>query len=107
MGPGVHPVSNAVTIEWQQYAYTVGRLKARLAEFPDDTPVIMSKDAEGNGYSPLSGVYPARYEATSTYSGEIRDEEDDFSGEDYNGDPISYAEYVGEAVPVVLLGPVN
>jgi hypothetical protein len=95
----------AVTIEWKQYAVTVGRLKEELAKFPDDTPVILSKDAEGNGHSPLVGAWPAHYEATSTWSGEIKDNEDDFDPDE--GWASTYEEYLGDAVPVVLLGPVN
>lgn len=93
---------------WQQYAYTVKMLKARLAEYPDDTIVIMSKDAEGNGYSPLAGVYSGHYEADSTWSGEIKDTEEDWNDDNFGDDKAdSYAEYLGSAVPVVLLGPVN
>jgi len=67
----------------------------------------MSKDAEGNGYSPLSGVWPGWYEADSTYSGEIKDNEDDFDHGDHEGWASTYEEYLGDAVPVVVLGPVN
>jgi len=89
--------------DWKQYAMTVGDLKRKLARHSEDLPVIMSKDAEGNGYSPLFGVWPAHYEAASSYNGEIKDDEENYEEDEYD----SYAEYLGDAVPVVLLGPVN
>lgn len=41
-----------------------------------DAIVVMSSDAEGNGYSPLSGAYEEMYLADSTYSGSCYSEED-------------------------------
>ncbi len=35
---------------------TVGQLKAALADISDDTIVVLSKDAEGNGYDTLYSV---------------------------------------------------
>lgn len=84
------------TDEWRQFATTVGALKEALAGVPDDTPVILEKDAEGNGYSPLSGVYTdCVYEAESNWSGEVHSTDD----EDYEPDERD--------VRVVVLGPVN
>ena len=37
--------------------------------------VVMSKDSEGNSYSPLSDWYTASYKADSTWSGEVGLEE--------------------------------
>lgn len=37
---------------------TVKELKEAIAELPDDMEVILQKDGEGNGYSPLSGADP-------------------------------------------------
>jgi hypothetical protein len=34
---------------------TVKKLKKLLAGLDDNTPVLMSRDSEGNSYSPLSG----------------------------------------------------
>lgn len=39
--------------------------------------VVLQKDAEGNGYSPLNGGDVAYYVPTSTWSGDVYDEEDD------------------------------
>lgn len=51
----------------------VKELKTLLADLPDDMTVVMSKDGEGNGYSPLSQVDGDNqvYIPDSTYSGEI------------------------------------
>jgi hypothetical protein len=39
--------------------------------------VVMSKDGEGNNFSPLSDTASYIYEPDSTWSGEIREVEDD------------------------------
>lgn len=50
----------------------VKELKEAIADLPDDMEVIMQKDAEGNGYSPLRGADPnAIYLPDSTYSGQV------------------------------------
>lgn len=90
--------------DWRHYSYTVGELRDKLRHYRDDTPVIMSKDAEGNGHSPLSSVHAARYRAESSWSGDILDTEDEWSPE-YTDD--TYEDYARDSVPVVLLGPVN
>ena len=54
---------------------TVKELKYLLAKCPDTWEVIMSSDAEGNSYSPLSNVDSAAYVPDSTYSGDLVDEE--------------------------------
>ncbi len=55
-----------------EYGMTVGQLKKILADVPDNLLVILQKDAEGNGYGPLSGV-----ESTNSVfaEGEYGDEE--------------------------------
>lgn len=37
---------------------------------PDDTPVILAKDAEGNGFSPAVEAVTGMYLADTTWSGE-------------------------------------
>ncbi|MFE3202213.1 hypothetical protein [Embleya sp. NPDC059237] len=54
-------------------ARTLGALRravAALADLPNDTPVILAKDGEGNGYSPLARISDGMYFAESTYQGE-------------------------------------
>jgi hypothetical protein len=51
---------------------TAGQLRAWLAGVPDNAPVVLSKDAEGNGFSPLAECEPsARYVPESTWSGYV------------------------------------
>lgn len=51
---------------------TVSELRAELQGLPDDMEVILQKDAEGNGYSPLYVADPdAVYIADTTYSGDV------------------------------------
>lgn len=69
---------------------TVGELLDYLSTRPRDQLVVLAKDAEGNGYSPLAEASDAYYFADTTWSGEVMDSDDD-----------------EVAVPAVLLGPVN
>lgn len=90
---------------WQKYCWTVGELREKLSQYPDDTIVVLEKDASGNGYSPLSNVEIAYYEPTCTYAGEYKVVREDWNAEDYFGD--SWEEHVQNAMPAVILGPVN
>jgi hypothetical protein len=61
-------------------AITVKQLRERLALCPDEAIVVLSKDAEGNGFSPLpdgDGLSVGRYVADSTWSGEFRGDDPD------------------------------
>lgn len=52
----------------------VAELKKAIADLPDEAQVILQKDAEGNGFSPLEGADPdAVYVPDSTWSGEVYD----------------------------------
>lgn len=51
---------------------TVKELKIELENLLDDMEVILQKDSEGNGYSPLSCIdAEAVYIPDSTWSGEV------------------------------------
>lgn len=53
-------------------AMTVKQLKEAIANLPDDMEVIMQRDSEGNGYSPLSCVdTEAVYLSDTTWSGDV------------------------------------
>lgn len=69
-----------------------------LKEYPPDTLVVMSKDGEGNGFSPLDSHGDGFYVADSTYSGELFEDENEFA---------EYADEVDEAVKVIVLWPAN
>lgn len=50
----------------------VKELKEAIADLPDDMEVILQKDGEGNGYSPLADIdSEAIYIPESTWSGEV------------------------------------
>lgn len=52
----------------------VGELKEMINGLPDDMEVILQKDSEGNGYSPLYCTdSDCVYEADSSYSGTVYD----------------------------------
>lgn len=51
---------------------TVKELKEAIADLPDDMEVILQKDAEGNGYSPLYRASSnAVYIPETTWYGEV------------------------------------
>jgi len=64
-----------------------------LSLFPQEREVIMARDPEGNGYSPLSDIDRCLYLPETSYSGEIFDEQDKTEFED--------------AVPAIVLWPIN
>lgn len=80
---------------------TVNELKKLLEEFDGDALVVMSGDAEGNNHSPLANVWDGYYEAESTYSGMVYD--DDELSED-TGEEFYSPE---KAVKCVVFNPIN
>ena len=72
---------------------TVAELKALLLEYDDARLVIIQKDSEGNGYSPLAGAWVGAYHTETTWSGYAGPETKDEDG------------YVGS--PALVLVPVN
>jgi hypothetical protein len=59
----------------------VKELKEAIEDLPDDMLVVLQRDSEGNGYSPLSGADPGGiYVAENTYSGEMYS--DDWTADD-------------------------
>lgn len=52
---------------------TVKDLREELAGLPDEMIVVMAKDGEGNGFSPLADVDGENkaYQADTTWSGEV------------------------------------
>ena len=89
---------------------TVGDLMDFLATQPRDRKVILSRDAEGNGYSPLADAGEAMYVADTTWSGEAYPTREDVARwvAEYPG---RYSEddwtVPGDGERVVVLGPVN
>ena len=82
--------------------HTVRELINYLATQPLDRKVIMAKDAEGNGYSPLAAADEGMYAATSTWSGEIYQVPEVIEAE-----PGEWPAAPDDAERVIVLGPVN
>lgn len=53
----------------------VGDLRRALEPFGDDVLVVLAKDPEGNGFSPLASGSDAHYQAESTWAGWLVDGE--------------------------------
>lgn len=83
---------------------TVKDLKKQLEQFSDDDIVVISKDGEGNSFSPLADIDEDMYVADSTWSGEIYPREFD---KDYFDDRAQYKEVKAEAKNCVTLWPTN
>jgi hypothetical protein len=85
-------------------ALTVADLQAALATLPSDMPVVLAKDGEGNGFSPLASADPAMYAADTTWSGEryMTDEQRHATGE-----PEEYSAVPDDAVAALFLWPTN
>lgn len=64
---------------------TVRELIEALQAIDPDMLVVLQKDPEGNGYSPLAGAEPAYYVADSTWSGEVYGQTDIDSGDAPDG----------------------
>jgi hypothetical protein len=91
---------------------TAGELADYLAAQPRDRKVILRKDAEGNGHSPLAKAWEGFYEPDSTYSGEVYPTAEDVAswvaaGEWTEEDAADLYEPGDKAERVVVLGPVN
>jgi hypothetical protein len=85
---------------------TLAELRAQLAalNLPDDTLVVLAKDAEGNRYSPLVQAKHAMYAAETTWRGERYLTEDQRQAET---DPDDHSEAPDDAVLAVFLWPTN
>ncbi len=76
-----------------------------LEEMDMESEVILQKDSEGNGYSPLAGVdNDTVYVPESTWSGEVYST--DWTAEDAGMDDDEWEEFLSKPRCVVLY-PVN
>jgi len=87
----------------------VGELIYYLTTQPRDRQVILEKDAEGNGYSPLADATEGLYEADSTWSGEMYPIPEDIAADLASGarkpeDEADRYDPSGWAERVVVLG---
>jgi hypothetical protein len=86
---------------------TVAELIKELESIEDKSRiVILQKDAEGNGYSPLYSCTTGAYDADSTWSGEVSlefgDLDDELRAQGYSDEDVSLS-----GAPCVVLCPVN
>jgi hypothetical protein len=83
---------------------TVGELLALLEGFEHDRVVVMSRDAEGNGYSPLYGAWAGKYQAETTWSGDVGLEclDDELRGHGYTDEDV-----MEDGERAVILTPTN
>jgi hypothetical protein len=59
----------------------VRELIKALSKCSPDAEVILSKDSEGNGFSPCANTYDGFYVAENTWSGEFYDDADEAEGD--------------------------
>lgn len=83
---------------------TAGWLHDFLSGIPRDRKVILQKDAEGNGYSPLSDAGEGMYLAETTWSGEMYATPEDIAADAAFTEADSAPD---GAERVVILWPVN
>jgi hypothetical protein len=100
---GLARTTNTTSHHRQDYHITVAQLRMLLADMPDDAVVVLAKDAEGNGYSPLAlPVEAAWYVPRSTWAGDTYSLTPDEAEDAY--DPH---EPCGDELLAVVLGPIN
>jgi hypothetical protein len=78
-----------------------------LKDIPDNTIIVLSKDSEGNSYSPLANVESMMYTADSKWSGEIHLPEltDELIEQGYSEEDIRTVD--DGAIPCIVLWPTN
>ncbi|MFF7184670.1 hypothetical protein ACFZAR_05425 [Streptomyces sp. NPDC008222] len=84
---------------------TLAELRRQLnaLNLPGDTPVVLSTDAEGNGFSPLSVLDDALYLAHNSFNGEWYATDEMRTQNPEN----EWDEAPSEAKPAVFLWPTN
>jgi hypothetical protein len=87
---------------------TVGDLMDYLATQPRDRKIVLSKDAEGNGFSPLADAGESMYSAETTWSGDVHPTPEDLAELIAGGGGWTEEDAAPDgAERVVVLGPVN
>ena len=85
---------------------TVGELKAILEVLDQSLPVILSKDSEGNSYSPLAGWNADYlYEPNNSWSGDLYPESGSLAATDE--DPTDVRVVSPSSIKVLTLWPTN
>ena len=91
---------------------TVGDLLDYFAAQPRDRKVILQKDGEGNGYSPLASADEGLYVADTASSGEVHPTPEQVAlwvaaGHGQEGDWGDWSDADDDVERVIVLGPVN
>ena len=60
----------------------VRELREALSEYPDEMLVVMSKDSEGNDFSPLYEAQEGMYHAETTWYGEVHPTPEQIAADD-------------------------
>ena len=83
---------------------TVKELKELLSKLNDSDVVILQKDSEGSGFSPLDGIWEGKYVAKTTWYGEayLRELTPELIKQGYSEEDVSK-----EGANAVILVPVN
>ena len=82
----------------------VGELIKYLKGFNPETEIVLQKDSEGNGYSPLAGADEGYYVPDSTWSGDFYDSS--YTADDCFMDDDEFEEMQSRPKSIVLY-PVN
>lgn len=82
----------------------VGELILALSKVDPNREVVMSKDGEGNDYSPLSQIDETEYKALCTWSGYIGFKE---MTPELIKDGYDEQDLVKDGVPAIVLWPTN
>ncbi|MFF8617048.1 hypothetical protein [Streptomyces sp. NPDC015350] len=77
---------------------------AKLDHLPEDTIVVLSNDAEGNGFSPLYEVDASMYRAQTEWSGEHYMTE---AARQAQVNPDDYTKAPANVVPAICLWPTH
>ena len=84
----------------------VGDLIKQLQNLPEDMDIILQKDSEGNGYSPLEGLdSDAIYIPETTWSGEVYTT--NWDAEDANMEEKEWEELKKNNKKCCVLYPIN
>lgn len=84
----------------------ISALKKAIKQFDDEMEVVLQKDAEGNGYSPLAEVHGnAIYIAESTWGGDVYSTE--WSADEACMESDEWEEFKALNPKCVILAPIN
>lgn len=91
---------------------TAAELIAALSKLDPSTEIIIQKDGEGNGYSPLHEVYTGVYQKRNDWSGEVGYGREDMTPElratlatEYGCAPATIEAMIVDGPRVLVLAP--